>query len=182
MTERLHFRFSRSCIGEGNGHPLQCSCLENPRDGGAWRAAIYGVTQSRTRLKRLSSSSMLSRLVVSDALRPHGLQPAENLCPGDSPGQILEWAAIALLQGIFPTQGLNPALLRLLRWQVGSSPPAGSLPLQRLSHQCRSAQLSEEAPYCFPEQLYQFTFPLTLHKGFMFSTSFPMLVLGRFFW
>ena len=47
---------SLSCIGEGNGNPLQCSCLENPRDGGAWWAAIYGVAQSQTRLKRLSSS------------------------------------------------------------------------------------------------------------------------------
>ena len=56
-TERLHFHFSLSCIGEGNGNPLQCSCLENPRDGGAWWAAIYGVAQSRTRLKWLSSSS-----------------------------------------------------------------------------------------------------------------------------
>ena len=56
-TQWLHFPFSLSCIGEGNGNPLQCSCLENPRDGGAWWAAIYGVTQSRTRLKRLSSSS-----------------------------------------------------------------------------------------------------------------------------
>ena len=56
-TERLHFYFSPSCIGEGNGNPLQCSCLENPRDGGAWWAAVYGVAQSWTRLKRLSSSS-----------------------------------------------------------------------------------------------------------------------------
>ena len=56
-TERLHFHFSVSCIGEGNGNPLQCSCLENPRDGGAWWAAAYGVAQRRTRLKRLSSSS-----------------------------------------------------------------------------------------------------------------------------
>ena len=47
---------SLPCIGEGNGSPLQCSCLEHPRDGGAWWAAVYGVTQSRTRLKRLSSS------------------------------------------------------------------------------------------------------------------------------
>ena len=51
------FHFSLSCIGEGNGSPLQCSCLGNPRDGGAWWAAVYGVIQSRTRLKRLSSSS-----------------------------------------------------------------------------------------------------------------------------
>ena len=57
MTERLHFHFSLSCIGEGNGNPLQCSCLENPRDGGAWWAAVYGVAQSQTGLKRLSSSS-----------------------------------------------------------------------------------------------------------------------------
>ena len=56
-TERLHFHFSLSCIGEGNGNPLQCSCLENPRDREAWWAAVYGVAQSRTRLKRLSSSS-----------------------------------------------------------------------------------------------------------------------------
>ena len=55
-TEWLHFHFSLSCIGEGNGNPLQCSCLENPRDGGAWWVAIYGVAQSRTRLKWLSSS------------------------------------------------------------------------------------------------------------------------------
>ena len=57
MTERLHFHFSFSCIGEGNGNPLHCSCLENPRDVGAWWAAIYGVAQSRTRLKQLGSSS-----------------------------------------------------------------------------------------------------------------------------
>ena len=57
MTEQLHFHFSLSCIGEGNGNLLQCSCLENPRDGGAWWAAVYGIAQSRTRLKQLSSSS-----------------------------------------------------------------------------------------------------------------------------
>ena len=56
-TEQLHFHFSLSCIGEGNGNPLLYSCLENPRDGGAWWAAIYAVAQSWTRLKQLSSSS-----------------------------------------------------------------------------------------------------------------------------
>ena len=59
-TEPLHFHFSLLCIGEGNGNPLQCSCLENPRDGGGGWAAVYGVVQSRTRLKRLSSSSSKS--------------------------------------------------------------------------------------------------------------------------
>ena len=58
-TERLHIHFSLSCIGEGNGNTLQCSCLDNPRDGGAWWAAFYGVTQSQRQLKRLSSSSSI---------------------------------------------------------------------------------------------------------------------------
>ena len=62
MTERLHYHFSLSCIGEGNGNPLQCSCLENPRDWGAWWAAVYGVAQSRPRLKRLSSSSKVREM------------------------------------------------------------------------------------------------------------------------
>ena len=57
MTERLHFDFSLSCLGGGNGNPLQCSCLENPRNGGAWWAAVYGLAPSWTRLKRLSSSN-----------------------------------------------------------------------------------------------------------------------------
>ena len=61
-TERLHFHFSLSCMGEGNGNPLQCSCLENPRDGGASWAAIYGVAQSQTRLKQLSISSSMTRV------------------------------------------------------------------------------------------------------------------------
>ena len=63
-TERLHFHFSFSCIGEGNGNPLQCSCLENPRDSRAWWAAIYGVTQSWTQLKQLSSSSSMDYLRI----------------------------------------------------------------------------------------------------------------------
>ena len=64
-TERLHLHFSLSCIGEGNGNPLQCSCLENPRDRGAWWAVVSGVAQSRTRLKRLSSSSFFELSIFS---------------------------------------------------------------------------------------------------------------------
>ena len=64
MTERLPFHFSLSCIGEGNGNPLQCSCLENPRDGGAWWAAVSGVAQSRTRLKRLSSIAVINSRIL----------------------------------------------------------------------------------------------------------------------
>ena len=63
-TEWLHFHFSLTCIGEGNGNPLQCSCMENPRDGRAWWAAVYGVAQSRTRLKILSSSIELTESTV----------------------------------------------------------------------------------------------------------------------
>ena len=65
-TEWFYFHFSLSCIGEGNGNPLQCSCLENPRDGGAWWAAIYGVAQSQTQLKRFNSSSSSSRAVTAE--------------------------------------------------------------------------------------------------------------------
>ena len=67
-TERLHFHFSLSCIGEGNGNPLQCSCLENPRDGRAWWAAVYGVSQSWTRLKRLNSSSSSIEFLFESSL------------------------------------------------------------------------------------------------------------------
>ena len=71
-TERLHFRFSFSCIGEGNGNPLQRSCLENPRDGAAWWAAVW-VAQSQTRLKRLSSSSSKRNpyILRNGSLWPH---------------------------------------------------------------------------------------------------------------
>ena len=63
-TERLPFHFSLSCIGEGNGNPLQCSCLENPRDGGAWWAAVCGVAQSRTRLSDLAATAIYSLLLM----------------------------------------------------------------------------------------------------------------------
>ena len=61
-TERLHVHLLLSCIGEGTGNPLLCSCLENPRDGGAWWAVVYGVSQSWTWLKRLSSNSSMNQL------------------------------------------------------------------------------------------------------------------------
>ena len=69
QTERLHFHFSLSCIGAGNGNPLQCSCLESPRDDGAWLAAVYGVAQSRTRLKRLTSFAYVTKMVCQEILR-----------------------------------------------------------------------------------------------------------------
>ena len=84
--ERLPFHFSLSCIGEGNGNPLQCSCLENLRDGGAWWAAVYGVAQSQTRLKRLSSSNSDSH---THSLRSHCLQCDSSL-QAPHPSQILQ--------------------------------------------------------------------------------------------
>ena len=71
-TERLHVHFLLSCIGEGNGEPLQCSCLENPRDGGAWWAAVYAVAQNRTWLKRLSSSSSSEKWSISFCISKQG--------------------------------------------------------------------------------------------------------------
>ena len=87
MTEQLHFHFSLSCIGEGNGNPLQRSCLENPRGSGAWWAAVYGVTQSRTRLKRLSSSSSSINFTFTFMHWRKKWQPTPVFLPGESQGQ-----------------------------------------------------------------------------------------------
>ena len=93
MTEWLHFGFSLSCIGEGNGNPLQCSCLENPWDGGAWWAAVCGVAQSRTQLKQLSSSSRTY------------LKPFSQLCVSSIHRQLL-----------WETQMENKASEKCLKW------------------------------------------------------------------
>ena len=93
-TERLHFHFPLSCIGEGNGNPLQCSCLENPRDGRAWWASVYGVAQSRTRLKRLSSSSSSSGSVGKESAGSAGdpgLIPGLGRSPGEGNGNPLQY-------------------------------------------------------------------------------------------
>ena len=123
MTERLPFHFSLSCIGEGNGNPLQCSCLENPRDRGAWWAADCGVTQSRTRLKWLSGSSsswcqfqkfiaktdvkQFTTYVFFCSATAKSLQSCPTLCdpidssppgspvPGILQARTLEWVAIS---------------------------------------------------------------------------------------
>ena len=88
-TERLPFHFSPSCIGEGNGNPLQCSCLRNPKDGGAWWAAVYGVAQSRTRLKRLSSSSSSSSCFVAEkAMAPDSSTLAWKILWMEEPGRL----------------------------------------------------------------------------------------------
>ena len=123
VTERLHFHFSLSCIGEGNGNPLQCSSLENPRDG---------VTQSRTRLKWLSSSSSSSNacvcvcvclcVCVCVCVCVHAWKSTRLLCLWNFPDKNTGVCCHFLLQGIFPSQGLNPRLLQLQHWQADSLP------------------------------------------------------------
>ena len=87
-AEWLHFHFLLSCIGEGNGNPLQCSCLENPRDRGAWWAAVYGVAQSWTWLKWLSSSSRVTSLSLFTFMQwRRKWQPTPVFLPGESQGR-----------------------------------------------------------------------------------------------
>ena len=95
-TERIHFYFSLSCTGEGNGNPLQCSCLENPRDGEAWWAAISGVAQSRTRLKRLSSSS--SSWACGILILQPGMEPVYPAVEAWSPNH---WTTREVLKLLF---------------------------------------------------------------------------------
>ena len=119
MTEWLHIPFSLSCIGEGNGNPLQCSCLENPRDGGAWWAAVYGVAQSWTRLKRLSnSSSSSSSRVVLDSGWGH-----ENICGSRHSPALWEPCRIFLTQEwgcnnfwVFVSLSLSPMMWLTFPW------------------------------------------------------------------
>ena len=95
-TERIHFHFPLSCIGEGNGNPLQCSCLENPRDGGAWWATVYGVTQSQTRLKQLSSSSRIRLRVFLPPQFSERVWAGNVLAFLETYGRICWWSHLAL--------------------------------------------------------------------------------------
>ena len=97
------FHFSLSCIGEGNGNPLQCSCLENTGDGGAWWAAVYGVAQSRTRLKQLSSSSSSSWCLTK------GHFTSVLLIPWPASGQKFSIGVTLIQKGVFhPPPSISP--------------------------------------------------------------------------
>ena len=147
-TERLHFHFSLSCNGEGNGNPLQCSCLENPRDGGAWWAAVYGVAQSRTRLKRLSSSKGQRKKVKVKVA-----QSCLTLCDcvdytvhGILQARILEWVAVPFSRG--SSQPRSPAFQadslpaepqgspRILKWIAYPFSRGSSRPKNRTRVSC----------------------------------------------
>ena len=121
-TERLHFPFSLSCIGEGNGNPLQCSCLENPRDGGASWAAVSGVTQSRTWLKWLSSSSSSSGKGSTCQCRSHGFDPESGISPGIGNG--------------------NPSSTSILAWKIPWTEEPGRLQSMGLHRVSLSLSLS----------------------------------------
>ena len=124
MTEQLHFHFSLSCIGEGNGNPLQYSCLENPRDRGAWWASVYGVAQSRTRLMQLSSSS---RCKLKERIRNHpvlyhaklthsqkGLFPTLNL---DSV-KLVDLKNNCILGQYYKSWPKDIQYMELMKWQI----------------------------------------------------------------
>ena len=132
---------SLSCIGEGNGNPFQYSSLENPRDRGAWWAAVYGVVQTQTQLKWLSSSSNIIKKVLQSALslknhvlckvtsvvcnslQPHGLYCLGTSVCGTSQARTLNWVAISFSRGTFLTQGLNLCLLHLQARSLPLVPP-----------------------------------------------------------
>ena len=152
-TERLHFDFSLSCIGEGNGNPLHCSCLENPRDGGAWWSAVYGVARSRTRLKRLSSSSSLhviiERILISNII----LLMQECVCSVVSnslwPYRLAHQAFLFMelfkqeyFLGDFLDPGIKHISRGLLHWQ------GDSLPLHNLGNSNTSASSKKMKKLC----------------------------------
>ena len=114
-TEGLHFHFSLSCIGEGNGNPLQCSCLENPRDGEAWCAAVCGVAQSQTRLKWLSSSSSSSRYSTiqfnSDTVCLELVSDSTDVRPQSHRVQLLQVPCARTLQVPITSSSLSSVLL-----------------------------------------------------------------------
>ena len=135
---------SLSCLGKGNGNPLQCSCLENPRDGGAWWAAVYGVTQSWTWLKRLSSSSssyalfffffflgcfvfQFSHSVVPNSLQPHELQHTRPPCPSPTPG--VHSNSCPLSQWCHPA--ISSSIVHFFSCSQ-SFPASGSFPISQL--------------------------------------------------
>ena len=122
MTEWLHFHFSLSCIGEGNGNPLQCSCLENSRNSRAWWAASYGVTQSRTQLKRLSSSS---RLVIAFLSRSKHLLISWLQSPSAVilEPKTIKSVTVSVVSPSICHEGMGLDALTLVFWKLSFKPP-----------------------------------------------------------
>ena len=178
-TERLHFHFSLSCIGEGHDNPFQCSYLENTRDSGAWWAAVYGVAQSRTRLKRLSSNS---RMTTS--------QYSSHFCNNSFDRWLVSTWACSLSE--------NSLLLLLFSCWITSDPvtpwPLCPPPSPGVcSDSCLLSQMpSSHLMLCCPLLLLPSVFPSTevfsnelalcirWPKHWRFSKAFPMIIQGCF--
>ena len=132
-TERLPFHFSLSCIGEGNGNPLQCSCLENPRDGGVWWAAVYGVAQSWTRLKRLNSMIVGKESACSAG--DLSSIPGSGRSPGEGNDKPLQYSCLENLRegGVWwaAVYGVTQSWTRL-KW-LSSSSSKGDLLLDEIN-------------------------------------------------
>ena len=134
------FHFSLLCTGEGNGNPLQCSCLENPRDGGAWWAAVCGVAQSRTQLKRLSSSSKMLETTLDSNIKeiitrkesaPSSLGGECGLCPNKEMYSLnlrSQTHSLSLLHLLQINREMTPPLFKMLTL------PALSLAFTFLQH------------------------------------------------
>ena len=170
-TEQLCFHFSLSCIVEGNGNPLQCSCLENPRDRGAWWAAVYGVAQSQTQLKRLSSSSILSllKILFSTSFPP----PFSWLFPSTSTKESPSGSSLPVHECLItqwcptlcnpmdcspPGSSVHGILrARVLEWAAisscrGSSPPRDGTQVSRIHRRVLTAEPSgSPSPVTAPE-------------------------------
>ena len=150
-TERHHFHFSLSCIGEGNGKPLQCSCLENPRDGGAWWAAIYWVSQSQTRLKWLSNSSSRSSAYTLN-------NQGDNIQPWHTPFPIWYQSFVPCPVLTVPSWPTYRFLRRQVRW-------SGILLFLRIFHSLLWSTESKALAYqwsrsrCFSGILLLFLWP-----------------------
>ena len=139
MTERLHLHFSLSCIGEGNGNPLQCSCLENPRDRGAWWAAVYGVAQSRTRMKWLSSSSLFPHQEATVAAMVCLLAAIHSECHSRS-----FWYRLVRSPSSNPLMSLSPTPGSVFSPQAGQL--QGLLACRVRPNHWRASQEAKETP------------------------------------
>ena len=123
-TEGRHFHFSLSRIGKGNGNPLQCSCLENPKDGGAWWAAVYGVAQSRTRLKWLSSS--IRYFISEKAMATHSSTVAWEIPWTEDPGRLQSMGSGRI--GHDWATSLSLSLFTFMHWRGKWQPTPAFLP------------------------------------------------------
>ena len=168
MTERLPFHFSLSCIGEGNGNPVHCCCLENPRDGGAWWAAVYGVTQSQTRLPRLSSSSILFSMGFAGG--SDGKESAYNA------GDLGSIPRLGRSQGWEdPWEKEMATHTSIFAWRI-------PWPEEHRSWGCKELGAADNRhTRSSPQRLHQFTLPPRVQEGTLFSTTSPTFIVCRFF-